>query len=499
MDPRTHTNTHYIMKKIYSALLLAALSVAGAHAEYVTSGNNTNYTFATLAAIEGSGVVSDGTTYSVTDNITISEGDILTIEPGKSIILYNGVKITIDGEARMNPEATTVIEPLNSETRPLGWQISGKATLKNLVMRGGGIKYLGTEPLMVEQCTFENINNELNNFGVIVLSGYSSGSRIANCVFRDCEVGAVNTPANLGVGLTIENNLMQNLTTVDQARPYINVTSAPEEVVTIAGNHLLGADLAKPGGIGVSNMLNTPGENKVIISNNTVEHCSWGVNLVGGMTVQMLDNRVLNNNADPDDNGGFGVSIYSLATLPMDVYAQGNTFDGNKWGVWVLGGSTANFGCTDANNGAVNPGMNRFYNNSFVNTSGANVHWDLCNYTANTVYAQGNFWNDAATAEQVGATIQDKRTNSSYGEVVFTPFNTPDAVKNVATPQLSALVHGSSLVSMMPADMTVYNAQGVSVMAARDCTELDLGSLPAGIYVATVRIGAQTYTVKIAR
>lgn len=487
------------MKKLYSALLLAGACIFTANADYTTAGDNTTYTFGTLAQIAGSGVTSDGTTYSVTGELTIAAGDILRIEPGKSIILYDAAKIIIDGEAQMNPEATTVIQPLNDECRPIGWQLNGKATLKNLVMRGGGIKYLGSDPLIVEECTFENINNELNNFGVIVLSGQSSGSRIANCVFRDCEVGAVNTPANMGVDLTIENNLMQNLTTVNEARPYINVTSSASGTVTVRGNHLLGADLTKPGGIGVSNMLNTPGDNNVVIENNVVEHCSWGVNLVGGMNVRLADNRILNNNSDPDDNGGFAVSIYSLATLPMDVYAQGNTFDGNKWGIWVLGGSTANFGCNDAANGTLNPGGNRFYNNEFVNTAGVNVHWDFCNYTANTVYAQNNFWNNASTSEEVGATIQAKHMNANYGEVVFNPFEMPDGVKHVATPQVSAFVRGGNLESMMPADMAVYNANGVCILKAENTVSLDLNNLPAGIYVGTVKVGSQTYSVKIAR
>lgn len=209
------------MKKVYilSAVLLQA-AIAFAEGGYTTSGNGTTYTFASLSEIEGSGVtkVADKT-YNVSADLTLEGTDKLKIESGDIVKLADGVLVTVTGEAIFNPENRAAIT-VDGEAKPVGFTLKGKTEMRNLDVTGGGnFFYQGDAALVVDNCNFSNINGVRSNYGVIVLSGYSKGSQVTNCTFTDCEPGAVNTPANLGVGLLIENNTMTNCSTLDKLCP----------------------------------------------------------------------------------------------------------------------------------------------------------------------------------------------------------------------------------------------------------------------------------------
>lgn len=470
------------MKKSYMFVsLLFAATVS--QAQYTTPGDKTTYTFRSLSEITNSGVtVSSDSSYLLSADLTVAEGDILQLLPGDVVKIADGVLVRVEGEARFAPEGKATVLPADSEARPAGFILSGKATLRNLSVEGGGFMYQGSEPLTVEDCHFSNINSVRSGYGVIVLSGASSGSRISGCTFTDCEPGAINTPANMGVELLIENNVITNVSTENAMRPFINITSCAEKEVVVRGNILKGAKLEKPGGIGVSNMLNTPGANKVIIENNQVYDCSWGLNLVGGMDVRLIGNVVKDNCWDPDDNGGIAATLYSIASLPMTVYAEGNTFEGNKWGPVSMGATVANFGKTDDKNAAdYNPGMNVFRNNSHVDKNGITVKADLCNNTTNTIYAQGNVWNDATTAQEAATTIFDSNYSSDYGPVVFDPIRTLAGVDTIA---------GSD--AGMEGEAELFDLSGRRVFVGEISR---IGEVAGGIYV--LKCGGETRKIVI--
>lgn len=452
---------------------MVGLAVAGiANAEFITPNDGTTYTLEALSAIEESGLTAVDGGYLLSADLTISANDKLQIVSDDHLLIADGVAVYIDGEALFNPEEKAYINRATDEAQPKGFTISGKATLKNMDIQGGGIKYLGSDALVVEDCDFSNINSEASMYGVIVLSGNSVDSKILNSTFTDCEPGAINTPANLGVNLLIEGCTITNVSTTNGQRPFINVTSPLEGQLIIRNNTLIGNKLERPGGIGVSNMLNVEGDNNVLIEGNSVKDCSWGLNLIGGMNVTILNNEIIDNCWDPDDNGGIAATLYSLPTYPLVVYAEGNLFKGNKWGPCTIGGTVANFGKTaDPAAEDYNPGNNVFVNNHFTNADGDLVECDFCNNTANVDYAQGNVWNYAETLEEAGRTIFGSNYAANYGEVIFDPIRTNvDGVMNI-TDKTPVTFDGR---------VEVFTLDGVKVL---DADASSISELPAGTYI----------------
>lgn len=470
------------MRKFYISLFLsvAALPLS---AEYATPGAGTTYTLESLSLVEGSGLTVVDGEYLLSADLTVSAGDKLQIKAGDVLRLADGVTVNVDGDALFNPDGKAKVIPADAEALPRGFVLSGSATLENMDIEGAGIKYMGSGPLTVNRCDFTNVNSVLSGYGVIVLSGTSYGNKITNCTFTDCEPGAVNTPANMGVELLIEGCTLTNCSTLDMLRPFINVTACADKEVVIRGNTLVGAKLERPGGIGVSNMLNTPGANKVVIENNTVTDCSWGVNLVGGMDVRLVGNTIKDNRWDTDDAGGIAVTMYSIASLPLYVYGEGNIIEGNKWGPCSVGASVVNFGKTDDPTADdYNPGNNIFRNNSFVSASGVETACDFCNQTQVTVYAQGNIWNDAETAEDASATIFGSQYNSAYGPIVFDPVRTPSGVNDVE----------DSSAAVFEGFINVFTVSGQKVYEG-DAASFAVDALPAGIYLVRGERGARKF------
>ncbi len=458
------------MKKSFAFLM--ALGVASSAWAYQTPNEGTTYTLQALSEISDSGISAFNDGYLLSEDLTVSDQDEFQLQSRDRLYISDGIVVTVEGNALFNPEETAYILPKNEEALPGGFKLSGKATLKNLDIQGGGFMYFGTEPLIVEDCTFTNINDALSGYGVIVLSGQSVGSRIANCTFKDCVPSAINTPSNLGVAMTIEGNTIENVSTSNQLRPFINIASPLEGEVVIRDNVLIGAKLEKPGGIGVSNMLNMVGDNKVLIENNKVTDCSWGLNLVGGMNVRVIGNEVISNRWDTDDNGGIAVTMYSMAAYPLEVYAEGNRFEDNKWGPCAVIGSICNFGKTDDENAEdYNPGNNVFVNNHFTNSANEEVKCDIANSTPNTMYAQGNVWNDAQTAEEAAATIFNNVVDpAKYGPIVYDPIRTEVGVKCLP----------SNRMPVISGQVEIYTLDGRLIMNA-DASAID--QLESGAYI----------------
>lgn len=463
------------MKKISTLFALAAVA-ANAWAQYETPGDGVTYTFESLSAIEGSGVTATGEqSYLISENLTISEGDTLRLLDNDEVSMANGVQVIISGEALFNPAEGAVIKAADEESRPVGFRINGSATFANLDMSGGGIHYLGTSPITVEDCVFHDINSESSSYGVIVVNNGIDGNVVRNCNFKDCEPGAVNVPVAMsgdGVGIVIENCVIENVSTLNELKPYINLAASPTFEVKVLNNVLNGAQLQKPGGIGVSNMLNLAGDNKVTVEGNYVENCSWGLNFVGGMDVRILNNEVKSNRWDPEDNGSFSVSLYSIASYPMNAYLEGNIFEDNKWGVWVLGASAANLGKVDDPEAEdYNPGNNTFTDNMFVTTSGATKHYELSNYTGSQVYAQGNTWCDCTTEEEVLALVE--------GSVIVSPLANSDSVR------------GSFIDNCFSGEVEVFDLNGVSIFKG-DASSIKSSGVKGGVYVVKGSNGAMT-------
>ena len=222
------------------------------------------------------------------------------------------------------------------------------------------------------------------------------------------------------------NNLLDGNCTNATNKPQINVTVAGDKDVEIVGNTVIGpGEATTNGGIGVSNMVNIPGTNNVLIEGNDVADNRYGIALCGGMNAVINDNYLLNNDCESNPmNGGSGVSIYYMGT-PLDVYMEGNHIEGHFWGITNItlvagAGPNLNLGCIDEEN--YNPGGNVFVNNG---TGG--VLYDLYNNSPMTVYAQNNIWNvEVQDEESIEEVIFHKKDNDTLGEVIFMPAGTPE-------------------------------------------------------------------------
>lgn len=462
------------MKKFYSlALSLSVAAIASAET-FTTPDAGTTYTLKSLSQIEGSNLtLKEGKTYLLSDGLTISAGDKLQLLAGDVLEIANNVAVTVYGEAIFNPESTAYIKRASDDAEPTGFAFHGKTTLKNINYEGGNIQYFGSDPLIVDKCDFHDVSNSKSNYGVIVVGGgLSKGNKITNCTFTDCKPGAINTPANLGVGMLFENNVITNVSTLNLLCPYVNLSASATDSVIIRNNTLNGAKLVKPGGIGVSNMLNTPGKNIVVVSGNLVQNCSWGLNFVGGMDVTISDNVIKDNCWDTDDNGGIAVTMYSLPSYPLTVYAHDNTFEGNKWGPCNVGGSIANYGKTETDeNGISNPGNNILRNNQHeVAATGQIVKCDFCNNSTVTAYAQNNYWGSAADASEAAQYIGDTNSDSRYGTVIYEPVKDASGVKAIM-PDFDNKFEGN---------VELYRLDGVKVFSGEASRISEAGE---GIYV----------------
>jgi hypothetical protein len=91
---------------------------------------------------------------------------------------------------------------------------------------------------------------------------------------------------------------------------------------------------------------------------------------------------------------------------------------GSFWGASIIGGMNINFGRVDVEEDSedYNIGQNVFYNNG----NGGKIY-DFYNNSANTVYAQNNYWLTAASfaPEAIDTCIFDKNDDASLGEVIY--------------------------------------------------------------------------------
>ncbi len=155
------------------------------------------------------------------------------------------------------------------------------------------------------------------------------------------------------------------------------------------------------------------------------------------------------------------------------MYGEGNVMEGNKWGPCSVGSSIVNFGKTDDPlSDDYNPGNNIFRNNTHTTASGQVVACDFCNQTKETVYAQGNTWNDAETAAEASATIFGSNYNAAYGPIIFDPVHGQSGVKEINAPA-SFPTEGN---------ITVCTLAGVKVFEG-EATSFNKGSLRGGAYI----------------
>lgn len=424
-----------------------------------------NYTFKLLSQIEGSGVTEiRPSVFTVENNLTLGAGDTLRFENNDTIMLATAILVKISGHADFAPSDTAFVTNLTDDALPKGFQLYGDestAIVRHVRFNGPSLKYGGKKQLIVEDCTFDYNNIKLASQGTISFASASDEGVmhiIRNCRFLHNVTSAIGSGSNVPCGLLIENNYIEDCTTQNLNRPFINVNVGGNDSVIIRNNTLIGAKLRLPGGIGVINLLGTKGTNKYRISDNYIQDCRYGIYVQGASDGDIVNNTLIDNRYDIDPNtGGSGINL-TASNSTATAKVTGNYIKGSLWGVTIIGKFEANLGKTDDPNAEdYNPGLNVFVENGNTmvasEVTGGSYDpshpYDLYNNTPLTQYAQGNTWSvPEQTREQIATVIFDKADDPSLGEVIY--MSATSAIEEIGIEEESAPV-------------IYYNLQGIRV------------------------------------
>ena len=412
------------MKKTSLLVAIAAMMSVNAWADsYTTAGDGTTWTMTKLAQTEGTGVTQEGTVYTLANTVVVAAGDSFEMEGGITVQLTKGTSFEVEGSASMAPAERSLFTHSADGVVPgvVYLKCEDKVTpVERLDFEYAGLKYFAGKGLDVSDCTFRyHEASTSNGTSALNIAGEGAVFTITDCIFEKNKRAGIGGAANASNPTTVENcqflyNDQQNLN-----YPQLNLTASSSIIIR---NNVVTGDRTKTrgGGIMVADLMGIATNPVTLIENNEVTDNRYGIALYSGQKATVRYNTLINNNTETDpNNGGSGINVYD-ASGTQETMITGNYIEGSLWGVTIIGGSVINMGKTeDPDAEDYNPGLNIFYNNG-----NNDVIYDVYNNSANTVYAQGNYWKTAATqdAEGIENVIYHKVDNASLGEVIFTPW-----------------------------------------------------------------------------
>ena len=421
------------MKK---AILFLAMVLAqtAAFAEYVTNGDGTTYTFATLADIPEAGIVATPppypslpTEYRLTTSITIAAGDRFELDEYAFVDLDGGVAFTIDGEASFIPLDACLIRA-DEENTVVRINCSQHVDFEHVSFVKTGVEVRGDGGVTFRNCYF--FSHDGSSAAALYFISAGAPSVVEDCMFGDCRKAAIGSAANASQPLTIRNCKVSRNSVANGNIPQINVTAANPLVIestTVTGI----PDNNMVGGIGISNFMRYDAD--VTIKDCTIEDNRYGIGLVGpAQKIRIEGNTLLNNCHETNPmNGGSGISLYDPYQLTCATITA-NHIEGSLWGITIIGCKDVNVGCLEEGD-RYNPGLNVFRDNGFDGQL-----YDLYNNSSLTVYAQNNTWNvGEQTEEQIETVVFHKNDDASLGEVIFMPAATTTSVAERLAPSLA--------------------------------------------------------------
>ena len=421
-----------MLKTLLTPLLL--LITFTGFAQYQTPGTGVKWSLNDLVTNSGGSVTFSNNTYFFNDSITVAQNDTLQILTNETVKLDNSILFTIAGTLLVNPSDSVVFTAVNPTSRFHSFRFEefsdGSVLRKTIIEYGNGIKLLNSD-MLFDSCTIRNHGRSLSgNSGAISLTG--SSPRILNCTFYGNVRAAISSPTNGGCSPVIRNCIIENNATENGNYPQINLGPGGSAPIIIDGNSIIGNTASNlSGGVAVSNLLGGASITTVQINNNTIRNNRYGITLTGGnIQAHIINNLIENNNTNSNAmTGGSGINFYNTNTTQRAIVAR-NIIRGNLWGITLQSGSSVQSG-PQISLGRINRtdtsdvGLNQIYNNG----NGGQTY-DVYNNTADTVWAQNNFWNTTDTT-LIEDHIYHKADNSAHGVVMYLPFAQPTAVKSV--------------------------------------------------------------------
>lgn len=390
--------------------------------EFTTDGLGTEYTFDMLSGLPAGIVTEWGENiYRVNADMTVAEGDALVIDGVRTLLIADGVRITVMGNLDFSPSEQASIQPENDDAVPeyLYFTGNGGGIIRNMRLVCFPIRNFGAQTLTIEECELTGV---VQDYAAVNL-GSEALSTVRNCEITDNVREAISGGANIASPLLFQDNKLKNNSYDSRNRPQINVTVGGEGSVEIIGNEVVGPyAITTNGGIAVANMMNLSGSNKVLIEDNQIHGNRYGITTNGVMDVTITDNKIYCNTWDSNPmSGGSGISIYNSAG-GQKAYISGNVITDNLWGITIIGNVAGGTG-PEVNLGNLtegddyNPGKNHLAHNG-----NNGVSYDLYNNSPMMVYAQNNRW---GVIDHIAISIEEvifhQYDDPSLGEVIYMP------------------------------------------------------------------------------
>ena len=301
---------------------------------------------------------------------------------------------------------------------------------QNVTFEYVGVKSYETNSLYFDNCTFTKYVYQNRVSGPIAVGMTGSTVVATNCLFDHNEYSSISGAANIKCALIrVENCTFDHSQQVNRNMPMLNLT--PGDTIIVRGNVLHGdPSMDMVGGISVANLMGLSGDMYVLIENNEIDSCRYGINIQGSISEAIIrGNKVTNNryvrNNDAN-NGGSGIAIYD-ASKSLNLKVSNNYFENNLWGVTVIGGGNINLGKIEVDGVALaeddpeyNEGKNVFKDNGHDDILVDLAFASGTDYL--TVYAQNNTWNvEEQTEELIEAVIDHQKDDASLGLAIFMP------------------------------------------------------------------------------
>lgn len=489
------------MKKLLPIFALGlALTAYAKNEVYESPGEGKIYTLADLAKIEGSGVTREGNTYTLVKDINLIEKgelkDGLKIENNIVVRMGADVLVRVYGPAEFAVTDTATICPTEDGVEPKGFHLYGmnasNRTIQHVHFEGASLSLGNPEGTVIENCTFHKSNGKLTKYS-ISFSASSVNNAVRNCYFNKTGYSCVGNGSNVAAGMTIENNLMEDCSTAGRNYPYINCTPAGNNgTTTIRNNRIIGSGGLMAGALSMSNMLGMTGENKVVIENNEMSNCRYGMNIYGMQDTRIIGNKIINCHYEANaNNGGSGITVYtSKATNVVNAYIERNYIDGSLWGVTVIGPANVNMGNVSVATSSpdYNPGGNVFKNNGncgkapegAITAFDPSIPYDLYNNSTLTIYAQGNEWGGAdQTTEEIEKRIYHKVDDPTLGEVIFLPAASSGVIDLVNDDTVKVITNSNGTFSVTGVGenthVEVYNVAGTLLWSGKASSVIRTG------------------------
>ena len=404
------------MKKNTLSILMMFFAIATAIAQdYTTPNTGVVWTLDDIAAASPTTVTVSGNEYTLLGNLTVSENDTFIIDSDLTLLIDDGLRITIFGTFTVDSDEV-MITALDESSPYDGFRFEegSDISIKNATITyGGGLRVL-TEDFLIMGCTLSHNVSGTTSSAVIQLSR-GTPQIIGNTISFN-EHPAIGSAANSQVAAKIDGNHIEANNQANANRPQINLgVSIPGIMTEIINNTIIGhPDNPRAGGIALANFVG--GVIYANIAENTIQNNRFGIAILGGNAdVNISFNVIEDNDIEGVPNlGGSGINVLSASSAGMDVTIVGNEIRRNLWGITLQDDAVVNLGDDEPNGG----------NNVFSENGNGGVTYAIYNNTPNTIMAKNNCWIEGqeSTAEDVEEVIFHSVDDPDLGEVIFEPF-----------------------------------------------------------------------------